>query len=272
MKIRTYLLLVLLLSLVFSLAESQTITTFSPNSGPVASSVTISGSGFIGATRVLFNTTAAVFQVVTSSSIRATVPAGATTGPISVISPTRTARSSGFFTVTSTGGSITITGFSPTSGPVASRVGISGTNFVGATRVLFNGVASVFSVVTSTSINATVPAGAISGPITVVAPAGTVRSTAFFTVTGTGGSITITTFSPLSGVPGTRVSINGTNFVGATRVLFNGVASTSFQVVTSNLITATVPAAATSGRITIVAPAGTVVSGAIFTVNPLRSL
>src|SRR5205823_5352431 len=55
----------------------------------------------------------------------------------------------------------TITGFSPSSGPVGTGVTISGTNFTGASDVRFNGTSAVsFSVTSSTSISATVPSGA----------------------------------------------------------------------------------------------------------------
>lgn len=46
-------------------------------------------------------------------------------------------------------------------------VTITGTNFTGATNVRFNGVQAVFSVVNDTTINATVPAGATSGAVSV---------------------------------------------------------------------------------------------------------
>ncbi len=85
-----------------------TITSFLPTSGPAGTLVTISGSGFTGATSVAFNGVAAPFTVVSSSTITATVPAGATSGPVSVAGPNGTAQSSGSFTVTSgsSGGSI----------------------------------------------------------------------------------------------------------------------------------------------------------------------
>jgi parallel beta-helix repeat protein len=85
-----------------------TITSFLPTSGPVGTLVTISGSGFTGATSVAFNGTAAPFTVVSSSTITATVPAGATSGPVSVTGPNGAAQSSGSFSVTAatSGGSI----------------------------------------------------------------------------------------------------------------------------------------------------------------------
>jgi hypothetical protein len=61
------------------------ISSLTPSSSIVGSTVVISGSGFTGATGVSFNGTSATsFTVNSNSQITATVPAGATTGTISV--------------------------------------------------------------------------------------------------------------------------------------------------------------------------------------------
>ncbi len=78
---------------------------------------------------------------------------------------------------------LTLSGFTPTSGQVGSRVTLTGSRFSDATAVSFNGTAATFTVDSDTQITATVPAGASSGPITVTAPAGSAVSTASFTVT-----------------------------------------------------------------------------------------
>src|SRR5439155_13677201 len=75
-----------------------------------------------------------------------------------------------------------ITNFTPTSGPVGTSVTISGTNFTGATAVTFNGVSASFTVTSPTAIQATVPAGATTGPLSVTTPGGTVTSFNAFTV------------------------------------------------------------------------------------------
>jgi len=65
-------------------ATTPTITSFSPTSGLVGDSVTVTGTSFTGATAVRFNGTSANYTVSSPTAIQTTVPAGATTGVISV--------------------------------------------------------------------------------------------------------------------------------------------------------------------------------------------
>ena len=60
---------------------------------------------------------------------------------------------------------------------------ISGRNLSGATQVAFNGAAAVIVSNTATQIEATVPAGATTGRITVTTTAGTAISKKTFTAT-----------------------------------------------------------------------------------------
>jgi IPT/TIG domain len=87
------------------------VSGFSPTSGSVGTSVTITGSGFTGATDVSFDGVsvgAGNFAVDTDAQITAIVPQGATSGPISVVVGT-TATSSTSFTVTGSGAVLTFT-------------------------------------------------------------------------------------------------------------------------------------------------------------------
>ena len=79
------------------------ISSFAPPAGPVGTAgVRISGTGLGGASAVAFNGISAAFVVVSNVEITATVPAGATTGPLSVTTPTGTATSAQSFLVTAT--------------------------------------------------------------------------------------------------------------------------------------------------------------------------
>jgi hypothetical protein len=78
----------------------------------------------------------------------------------------------------------TVTSFSPTSGPVGTNVTISGTNFNGGTGVkFFNNKIATVTVLTSNTLIAKVPVGAITGPIRVFNAAGSSTAPGNFTVT-----------------------------------------------------------------------------------------
>jgi hypothetical protein len=91
------------------------------------------------------------------------------------------------FTVTGTGVMApAITSFTPITGPVGTAVTIMGTDFTAASTVSFNGTAATAVTFNSaTSLTATVPGGATTGPITVATTYGSSTSTTSFTVTPT---------------------------------------------------------------------------------------
>jgi uncharacterized repeat protein (TIGR03803 family) len=69
-----------------------------------------------------------------------------------------------------------------TSGKVGGAVKILGTDLTGATSVTFNGTAAVFTIVSSSFITTTVPAGATTGKVQVTMPSGTLTSNVNFRV------------------------------------------------------------------------------------------
>ena len=83
-----------------STTPAPSISSFSPTSGGVGTSVTINGSNFTGASAVRFNGQSASFSVISASQITASVPNCSSTGAISVVTAGGTATSSGTFTVT----------------------------------------------------------------------------------------------------------------------------------------------------------------------------
>jgi len=70
-----------------------------PNSGSVAAPINILGTALGGATSVTFNGTPATFTVSSSSLITTTVPLGASSGEIDVVTPHGTIQSNGRFRV-----------------------------------------------------------------------------------------------------------------------------------------------------------------------------
>jgi hypothetical protein len=238
-----------------SFTMKPSISGISPAIGPVGTLVTINGGGLTGVTAVSFNGTPASFTPVSATSVTATVPTGATTGQIAVVTPAGTVKS-GTFRVRPA-----ITSFSPTSATIGMSVVITGTTFTGAAAVKFHGTAATsLSVDSSTQITALVPAGTTTGTISVTTSSGTGTSSTTFSVLPE-----IDSLSPPSAPTGTLVTITGSGFNGMKGVWFNGV-SAKYTRVSSTQITATVPRKATTGAVTLTTATGTS-TGPQFTVT-----
>ncbi len=151
-----------------------------PTSGKVGKSVGILGQGFNSATGVSFNGTAATkVKVSADTFLTATVPAGATTGLVTVAIPSGNLKSKVNFRVTPS-----IKSFTPTSGGVGTPVTITGVSLTQATKVTFGGVkATTFTVNSDTQVTANVPTGAKTGKIGITTPGGVATSSGVFTVT-----------------------------------------------------------------------------------------
>jgi gliding motility-associated-like protein len=163
-----------------------TITSFTPASGSVGTTVTITGTNFSTTPTDndvrFFNNQIAAVSASTLTSITTTVPASATTGRISVTRNCITVQSATNFVVTSP----TITSFTPTNGQVNTNVTISGTNFsttAANNTVQFNGITAIVTASTASSITTKVPNGATTGKITVTVAGLTATSATDFTVT-----------------------------------------------------------------------------------------
>ena len=171
---------------------SPSITSFTPSSGVVGTTVIITGTNFSATTSgntVTFNGVSATVTVATTTQLTVTVPTGATTGKIAVTINSVTATSTSDFTVTTASSSApTITSFTPTSGSEGTTVTITGTNFSATAAnnaVTFNGTAATVTAATTTQLTVTVPTGATTGKISVTVNTNstTATSTDDFTVT-----------------------------------------------------------------------------------------
>ena len=245
-----------------------TVSSFLPASGPVGTSVVVTGTNLNGTSAVSFNGTTATFTANSATQITATVPTGATTGKIAVTTSVGNATSTSNFTVTATVSSPTITNFAPSSGPAGTAVTITGTNLDGASAVKLNGTTAAYTVNSATQITATVPQGSTTGKFTVTTPGGTATAATDFTVTVP--APTISGFNPTSGPVGTPVVITGTNLSAASLLTFNGVTAT-ITTDTATQITANVPAGATTGKLSVTTPGGSATSANNFTVNSASS-
>ena len=239
------------------------VTDFSPATGvPGSTVVTFNGVHFANSsfiTAVKFNGISASFGPVNSdSTFTATVPVGATTGPITVEKTGAvTFTNAALFYITPN-----ITSFFPASGRAGTNVVIHGTSFTGATAVKFGTMnAASYTVDANTQITAVAPNNVLTGAIRVEAPGGTNITSNNFVVVPT-----VTSFTPAFGSVGNTVTINGANFTGATSVKFGGIAA-SFSSVTFSSLTATVPANATNAPISVTTADGTGTSAQTFFVT-----
>jgi uncharacterized repeat protein (TIGR03803 family) len=154
-------------------------------------------------------------------------------------------------------------GLVTTTAAQGANIGILGQGFNNTSVVSFDGVnATAITLSGGTFILATVPAGALTGTVTVTTGANVLTSTQSFKV-----KPTITSFTPPSGPVGTPVMITGTGLTQTTKVTFGGVAATTFTVNSDTQVTADVPASAVTGKITITTSGGTATSSGTFTVN-----
>jgi YD repeat-containing protein len=221
-------------------AQQLSVITFSPNSGPVGTSVTIYGTAFNttpSQNTVKFNGTTATVTSATVTSLVVSVPSGATTGTVSVTTSAGTATSTASFTVTTAGaGQPTIASFTPSIGTPGTSVSISGTNFDSTSandKTKFNIALSRISSATTTSLSAIVPASGTSGHLVVTTPAGTATSTGDFFVPPsplTASSVGYTNRMSLGG--NLTVTISTAGQIGL--VVFDGTAGHRASLLTSN--------------------------------------
>ncbi|HEX4504147.1 MAG TPA: IPT/TIG domain-containing protein, partial [Alphaproteobacteria bacterium] len=110
-------------------AAAPAITSFSPSSGTIGTSVTIAGTGFTGTTSVGFAGAVADFKVMGNKKIVVTAPNNVATGKITVKSAKGTGTSKTNFTATP-GADL-----SPSSGAPLATVTVSGAGFKPSTAV-----------------------------------------------------------------------------------------------------------------------------------------
>jgi len=85
---------------IYSVTGLTPLVETAPVAGPVGQSVIILGNGLTGSSSVTFNGVSAAFTVESDTYIKATVPQGATTGAVSVVTPSGTLKSTPQFVVT----------------------------------------------------------------------------------------------------------------------------------------------------------------------------
>ncbi len=172
-------------------SSTLAIFQFTPSSGPVGTAVTLYGTGFSAtpaSNTVKFNGTTATVATASTTVLTTTVPAGATTGTISVTVAGITATSAATFTI-GTGGAPTLSSFSPAVAGYGATVTLTGTNYDTTlinNRVAFTAAIGAVATATTTSITVPVPGSAQTGPIAVSTTQGKATSAQEFFVAPTG--------------------------------------------------------------------------------------
>jgi hypothetical protein len=235
-----------------------TVSALAPASGGAsgATSVTITGSGFTGATSVRFGAKPAIsFTVDSDTLITATSPSGAGTTDVTVT--TAEGKSTVWWADRFTYLPLAITGLSPASGTEAggTKVTITGSNFLGATAVKFDELnATSFTVESESSITATTPpqTGGYFRYVTVITPeetSGEPSLASRFSYEPP----RVTTIDPGAGpsAGGARVTISGSYFAAITGVKFGERSAPSYTVNSESSITAVTPPGAGQVRVIV---------------------
>lgn len=180
----------------FNYIPPPDVISFTPASGTIGTTVTITGVNFTGATDVRFgNIPAATFKVLSATTISAVVLGGAT-GYVKVSTPGGADSLPGFTYITPP--APVITSINPATGPVGTTVTITGSNFNTDTLnfVYFGAARATIQSVSANTLVVQVPSGASYGPVSVTSNFLTALSPKPFISTFTGGgNITSGSFS-----------------------------------------------------------------------------
>lgn len=213
------------------------IGSVSSTSGAAGSSVTITGTGFSSIPSqdtVAFDGVSATVTYASGNRLVVTVPAGASTGDITVTTPNGTGTSSSPFTVQP----LAITGLSPTSGSNGTLVTVTGSGFDSTASndsILLNDTPATASSANPTQLQFSVPTGAMAGHVTVTTPLGSAASAGHFFLPASGYSASdIGSVADLTaGGPGQIYTIDTSSQVGVG--LFDGSAGQMMTFVFSNV-------------------------------------
>lgn len=248
------------------LIVGPTISTVAPVVARPGDTVSIQGTAFghtQGASIATLN--GMTFGAVvgwSNTEVRVRVQAGASSGPVNITSPDATSNSAGLVIAP------VIVALAPTIARTGDTLRITGTGFgsaQGASAVALGGVAlSAITGWSDTEIQATLPATAMSGPVSVTVGAATSNDAALIIAP------TITSVTPNAARTGDIIRIQGTGFgstQGSSTVSLNGSTVSAIGRWGNTEIEATVPSGATSGNL-IVAVATETSNAVAFTVIP----
>lgn len=245
-----------------------TVTSFTPQSGPVNTTVSLTGSGFDGVVSVTVGGASTTFQHINFNSLTLQIPTNAATGLIALVNSEGSGGTPSSFYVTPS-----ITSISPTSGGPGTNVTITGYGLMGVQQVVFGtGANANFVINNANQIQATVPLVSTTGPITLTVPASltttqTATSSTFTFNLGGATAPVLTGFAPPQAAAGDPVTLTGTGFTYVNAVTIGGVSC--YATPTSDTsITVQVPPACVSGLVSVSSGLGTSTSTGTFSVIP----
>ena len=256
--------------------------------GSAATPLTVTGTGFVTGSKVVFNGTDLTTTLLGPTSLQATIPASllATAGTfnVTVVNPAPGGGTSAPLSFTVSTPAVQLSSVTPAAvivGAGATSVQLVGTGFLPATQVFFNGVMIASTYVDATRMDAVIPAGSLTavGDLPLTAknppPGGGTSNPVSFRVQYA--APTLSSISPASANAGsgpTLVVFAGTNFYPASQITFDGVAATTTYV-SATEVRATLTAAqlanggVLAARVTTPAPGGGTTGTQSFTVqNP----
>lgn len=164
---------------------------------------------------------------------------------------------------------LTISGLAPLVGRVGANVTISGAGFSatpGNNVVKFGAVTATVVSATPSSIVATVPVGAVTGPVSVTVGGNTATSAMSYVVRYPA----ISSFAPLAVLPGNQVTLSGNNLnlvPGSTTVAVGGVPATIVSIINTQIVF-TAPAGMQTNQIQVSTSYGNVLSAASLILTP----
>ncbi|RZL10257.1 MAG: hypothetical protein EOO62_13275, partial [Hymenobacter sp.] len=259
--------------------NAPTISDFTPSSGPVGTSVAITGAYFTASTTVAFNGVAATSVAVTNATtLTATVPSGATSGALSVSTSGGTATSAMPYTVTVPTVAVSpssLTGFAAAVGaPSAAQMyQVSGSALNGTSLVITPSNTS-FEVSLDGSSYASSASIALGGSSTLVATTVYVRLASAAATGSPSGTIANT-----NGAATTTVAVSGTVVAPTVAKRWTGAAGTTSWFDATNWEGNTLPATSddvvldhryVAAKYTVSLSSGATVAQSAATVNSLR--
>jgi hypothetical protein len=237
------------------------VASISPTVGFAGQTITISGSNFNFATRVLIgsNESPQIF-IDSPTTIRAVVPSGTVNTSVAVVVFNGTVPSNSNVLFGYSIPEPVITSLTPPSGFAGDTVIINGSNFLDATAVRFGSTTASFVIESNTRIRVTVPAGTVGTTVAVKVTNITVDSNTNITYAYAIPTSTITSVSPNSGFAGDTITITGTNFSSVTSVRIGNNVAGSLSIKSDTSMTVTVPSGISGSTVSVVAFSGTLAS------------